>query len=155
MNNNENNVNKDNKKDAADKTIDVVEALVNTKNETNSFDKIEVKNKKNSAILCYLGCLFIIPMIKNEHKNSKYILFHINQGINLFILEILVFIITKVLKLMFTEVYLYSSYTPTWVSFVNYILCVFIFILTLFGIINTSYGNSKELPIIGKYRFLK
>ena len=44
---------------------------------------------------------------------------------------------------------------PGWVSFISYLLYCCAFLLTLFGIINTTNESSKELPVIGKFRILK
>jgi len=139
----------------SDKIIKVAEGLVNTTDKTDSFDKDEIKTHKTFALLCYLGPLLLLPLINKLHRKSKYMSFHINQGVNIIILYILVFIFSGILTSLFKEVYMYSSYTPGWVLFVNYVLNGIVIILNILGIVNTASNKSKELPLIGKFRFIK
>ena len=140
------------KKDEADKAIEAVEKVINTKDFTSSFSKEDVSTNKGSAVMCYILCLFLYPLLKN--KKSKYVNFHINQGLNLFIAETIVYIFTRIMISLFTVRSL-TSYVPGWVSLINYILLCIVFILAILGIINVSNNKSKELPLIGKYRFIK
>lgn len=147
--------NKENQNDKADKIGEIFDKIANPKDLTSEFTLDEVELNKKNVLVCYIGFLFILPMIKPELRKSPYALFHINQGVNLFIFEIIVFIISEILHLMFTKVYFYSSYTPLWVSFICYILYCITIVLSLFGIINTYNGKSKELPLLFNLNLIK
>ncbi|NLC48563.1 MAG: hypothetical protein GX758_04310, partial [Tenericutes bacterium] len=120
-----------------------------------SFSLDDVELNKKYAILCYIGFLFLYPMTKKEIRSSSYMLFHINQGINLFIFDIIVFVICGILNSMFTKVYAYSSSTPILVSFICYMLYCLAIILSLYGVINTFNGKSRELPVIFNFNLIK
>lgn len=138
-----------------DKVTDSLDSLVNTKDSTNSFDSEEIKKYKNYSILCYIPVLFVFPLYKEFHKNSKYVHFHINQGLNLTLTISLSLVISKFLNSVFTIKNVIGNHVPFWVELVSYILfCVCAYILG-FGIINSINGKSKELPLVGKFRFIK
>ena len=101
------------------------------------YDEADIKNNKVMAILAYLGILVLIPLF--AAKESKFARFHTNQGLILFIIALVCSACAKI-KLI------------GWVfGFVD--LAVFIF--AIMGIIYACKGECKELPIIGKYRFIK
>lgn len=141
--------------DFSDKIKDAADKFVNTPDRTNNFDNKEKESYKSYALMSYIFLLFIVPMYKKLHKNSKYLLFHVNQGISLSMCWIAVFLVTGLLRSLFVEVYGYSSYTPGWVSFVMFIMYSIVVIINIIGIVNAYNGKSRELPIIGKYRFIK
>ena len=59
------------------KTAEKVESQI--ENEKNSSDEKDIQENKILAILCYLGVLFIIPMLLKP--SSKFIKFHAKQGL--------------------------------------------------------------------------
>lgn len=138
-----------------DKVTDSLDSLVNTSDSTNSFDLEEIKKYKNYSIMCYIPVLFVLPLYKELHKNSKYIHFHINQGLNLTLTIALSLVISKFLNSVFVIRNVLGSHVPFWVELISYSLfCVCAYILG-FGIINTINGKSKELPLVGKFRCIK
>ena len=126
--------------DFSDKTIGAVNKLINTTDYTSYFGKEEVQKYK---LYAKLG------------SKSKYVDYHIKEGTNLTLFWILAFIISKVLDGMFTKKYLMSEETPVWVNFVSYALYCLALALTIVGLIRANSGKSKDLPVIGKYKFLK
>lgn len=97
------------------------------------------------CIFSYFGVLFLIPLVLC--KESKFVKFHANQGLILFIYSMILTAITRAI-----------SYLP-FISFVSGILSlvvsVSILLFMVLGIKNTVNGKAKELPIIGKYRLIK
>lgn len=83
------------------------------------------------AVLAYLGILFIIPLLLC--KDSEFVRFHTNQGIVLFIAGVICAV----------------------VPIVGWIASIGVLVLMVFGLINVSNGEMKELPVIGKFRILK
>lgn len=85
-----------------------------------------------SAILSYFGPLWILPLLRKASNNppSKFVMFHANQGLVLFILEVLIAVFAGATGL--SE--LFDLVTS---------------VLSIIGIINASKGQMKPLPLIG------
>lgn len=142
--------------DFSDKTIGAVNKIINTTDYTSYFGKEEVTKYKMYATLCYIPLVTLyFKYINKLGSKSKYMDYHIKEGTNLTLLWVASIIISKVLYGMFTKKYLMSEETPTWVKFVSYVLYCISIVITLVGIYRTYNGKSKDLPIIGKYKFLK
>jgi uncharacterized membrane protein len=95
-----------------------------------------VKNDDNKlfAILSYIGILCLIPLLMK--KDDSFVFFHAKQGLILFIAEVITSFIAMVPVL-------------GWV--IAPILWIFLFILSIIGIINVLAGKTKEIPVLGKY----
>lgn len=141
--------------DFSDKAEETINKIVNTNDITKEFNDEEVTKYKDMTILCYIPFLVLYPLIKKLHKSSKYMLFHINQGMNLFIFEIAVFLVTSILTTIFSGVWYFPRTIPGWILFIKYILYCAEIALILFGINNSVKKKAKELPVIGKFRFIK
>lgn len=105
-------------------------------------DPNDVKENKYLCILSYLSILFIIPLIVKP--NSRYVKYHSNQGIILFIFEIIVGLVTSLLSFVFGVVHLGFIAWP-----VNFILNITSLLLMIYGILSTCSGYVRPLPIIG------
>lgn len=141
--------------DFSDKTIKFIEGVVNTKDYTNTFTKEEVVPFRILATLCYVPFLFLLPLLTGKYKKSRFLYFHINQGLNLTLAWAIVFFVNKVFRSLFTTTYRYSSTTPGWVDFISYVLYCIVIAITVVGMINTFNGKSKNTSIVGGFRFLK
>lgn len=97
----------------------------------------DIRNNKIWAAIAYLGILFIVPLL--VAKDSKFARFHANQGLILFVC----LVIANVL-----------SYIPI-IKFFAWIVDIALLVLMIMGILNAAKGEAKELPVIGKYRFIK
>ena len=139
----------------SDKTINFFEKIVNTKDYTNTFTKEEVVPYRITATMCYIPFLFLLPLLTGKYKKSRFIYFHINQGLNITLAWAVVFFINKVIRSLFTTTYGYSSVTPGWVDFISYMLYCLVITITVVGMINTFNGKSKDISIVGGFRFLK
>lgn len=139
----------------SDKTINFLEKIVNTKDYTNTFTKEEVVPYRITATMCYIPFLFLLPLLTGKYKKSRFIYFHINQGLNITLAWAIVFFINKVIRSLFTTTYGYSSVTPGWVDFISYMLYCLVITITVVGMINTFNGKSKDTSIVGGFRFLK
>lgn len=85
------------------------------------------------AVLCYLGILWIVPLL-TDHKNNPFVKFHINQGILLTILWVAILII---------------GYIPYIGGVISWIGGIAVFVLAIIGIINSVNMEQKPLPLIG------
>lgn len=141
--------------DFSDKTIKFIEGVVNTKDYTYTFTKEEVVPFRILATMCYVPFLFLLPLLTGKYKKSRFLYFHINQGLNLTLAWAIVFFVNKVFRSLFTTTYRYSSTTPGWVDFISYVLYCIVIAITVVGMINTFNGKSKNTSIVGGFRFLK
>ena len=103
------------------------------------YDPEDIKKNKVMAILAYFGILFLIPLL--AAKDSKFARFHTNQGIVLFICELICAAL--------------ASIHVTLIQVCVWIIDVILFVFCIIGIINAAKGKVKELPVIGKFNILK
>ena len=141
--------------DFSDKTISFLEKIINTKYYTNTFTKEEVVPFRILATMCYIPFLFLLPLLSGKYKKSRFLYFHINQGLNITLAWSIVFFFNKVFRSLFTTTYRYSSTTPGWVNFISYMLYCLVIAITAVGMVNTFNGKSKNTSIVGGFRFLK
>lgn len=115
------------------------------------FNSEDVENNKVMGILAYFGILFLIPLL--VAKDSQYARFHTNQGIVLFIFDIVMWIISLVVNFVITFASLgILSFVGTIISNLLGLLCLALIIV---GIVNACSGEPKKLPIIGSITLYK
>jgi Predicted membrane protein len=115
--------------------------LVKTPDETSFYDPQDIAQNKVVSGFSYLGILFILPMI--ICPNSRFGRFHANQGLVLFLTDIIVGFVRFFLK-----------FVPFGGLAAN-LLSLGLFIVMIMGMVNAFNGNAKELPVIGGIRILK
>lgn len=108
----------------------------------NYMDPNDVQQNKVMAVLAYIGILFLVPLL--AAPNSQYARFHTNQGLVLFLFDIVVGILTAVL-----------AFIPFIGLIVSSLLGLGVFVLMILGIVNAATGKANELPLIGKIRIIK
>ena len=94
----------------------------------------KANNDKIVGILSYLWILWIVAYILYGKEKSDFKLFHIRQGLGLFIIWLIVVIL--------------SNFLP---SIINLFLYVAITVFEIIGIISVLNGEQKELPFIGEF----
>jgi len=141
--------------DLADKTINAVENFMNTEDHSKEYTEEDVKKNKTKAMICYIPLVPLYFVVTSKFKSSTYLKFHANQGLVVTLGWIISFFVSKMLAALFTKDSMLLDNTPGWVSFTSYILYCICFFATLYGVINTVNGSSKELPLIGKLKLLK
>jgi uncharacterized membrane protein len=141
--------------DIADKTINAVEGFMDTEDHKSEFSIEEVKKYKTSAILSYIPIIVVIFLITGKQKQSKYLCFHMNQGLVITIITATVSIISTILGIIFKSDTMLKDSVPGWVSFISYIMYCVCFLSSIYGIVNTYNDSSKEIPLIGKIKLLK
>ena len=114
------------------------------------FDPNDVQQNKVMAVLAYIWLLFLVPLL--AAPQSPYARFHTNQGIILFIVDIIIGIIGFVLGFVLAFIPIVGALIGGLVSF---LLSACTLALMIIGIVNAATGKAKELPIIGKFRILK
>ncbi len=93
------------------------------------------QNRTLMGVLSYLGPLVIIPFMMA--KNDSFVKFHIKQGVVVFALEIIVWILGMIMMYQL------------WVILQILNLCTLI--LSIVGIVNVIQKHEKELPVVGKF----
>ncbi len=116
--------------------------LNNTTDTTAEFDSGDIADNKVMAILAYIGILFLIPLLAAQ--NSRFARFHTNQGLILFLAEVVLSAASGILGLIPIVGWIVSGAVG--------ILCLALMII---GIVNAANGKAKELPLIGGFRLIK
>ena len=118
----------------------------NTKGQSGDYDKSDIENNKVFALLSYINFLFVISLI--VAPNSKYARFHANQGLVLFICEVVYGIVmgvmTAILRFIGLE-FIAALFSLTGLVFL---------VLAIIGITNAVNGKAEELPVIGSFKIL-
>lgn len=140
-------------------------SLLDTKDTTDKYDKDDIEKNRIMATLCYLGPLVLIPFF--TEKNSKFVKYHVIQGMNLFIIDIIYSIIMCIFQSItfnstcsttlwgYTTEYDCVKHIPGWILSPLYIVGAIIGVLCLMGVINTLQNKAKELPLINKIKIFK
>ena len=120
---------------------------------TQHFSKRDVDRHHVVAVLSYLSILVLIPLI--FARRSQYSRFHANQGLCLTIITAAYTLVTRIfvtfLDILFGGVY---AAIPTTLSTIFSFGSVFFVVLLLLGMSNAANGRAKELPLIGRIRFI-
>lgn len=104
---------------------------------TETFEQQDIQLGKGSAVWAYLGFFVLIPIIGG--KNSRFAKYHANQGLALFICEIIASILT---------------YIPV-IGLVGSLLSLVCLVFAILGIVNVSKGKAAPLPLIGGLKLIK
>ena len=104
---------------------------------TAELDPEDINNNKLMAVLAYLNILVLVPIFCA--KDSKFAKFHANQGLVLFIIEILCGVLAKI-KI---------------IGWIFWLLGAAAVVMAVFGIIYAVQGKAKELPVVGNWTILK
>ena len=110
--------------------------LFNTPDTSYEYDTQDIQSNKVWAVLAYLGILFFLPLV--ACKDSRFGKFHANQGFALFLTDLVLSIVGKILGLI-----------PVLGVICNTVIYLIILGLTILGMVNAGTGKAKELPIIG------
>lgn len=134
-----------------DNIVDVESEVIEEKkvDNTGNSNQNDQSNTILFSILSYIGILWLIPLL--VEKNDKVVRFHVNQGIVLFIFDIIGSIAVGILSTIFVFIPVISFLGVVIASLFG-ILC---FVLMIIGIVNAANKSEKPLPIIGKFQILK
>lgn len=97
----------------------------------------DIDKNRTMAILAYI--LFLIPLL--AAKDSKFAMYHANQGLVLFIVAVAVHVI--------------SSFIPFFGALIAGLASLGALVFIVLGIITASNGEMKPLPLIGGVTLLK
>jgi uncharacterized membrane protein len=100
-------------------------------------DPSDVQSNKGMAILAYI--IFFIPLL--AAKDSKFAMYHANQGLVLFLAAVASNIVLSMIPII------------GWILLPFAYLAIVVFIII--GIMNAANGRNKPLPLIGGINILK
>lgn len=136
-----------------DNIVDVESEVIEEKkvDNTGNSNQNDQSNTILFSILSYIGILWLIPLL--VEKNDKVVRFHVNQGIVLFIFDIIGSIAVGILSAIFVFIPVISFLGVVIASLFG-ILC---FILMIIGIVNAA--NKSEKPFyywqISSFKIIK
>ncbi len=105
------------------------------KQEKKSEDKSKVEDEKIMAALSYIWILFLVPLILK--KDNKFCMFHVKQGIILFIFEIIVYALGMIPVL-------------GWFIFAP-LGTIIALILAVLGVVNALQGREWKMPYLHRF----
>lgn len=111
------------------------------------FDYNDIEKNKGKAVFCYLTVLWLIPFLM--WRDSSYVKFHINQGLNLLLCEAVLVLADKLLGFLLGP----GLILGIW-GFIYSIGSLVLMVFVVLGIINAIGGQTKKLPLIGEWNFL-
>jgi uncharacterized membrane protein len=101
------------------------------------FDQNDIQANKGMAIVAYI--LFFVPLI--AAKESKYAMYHANQGLTLFLAAVITNVILGIIPIIGWILLPFSNLA--------------VVVLAILGIVAAAQGQAKPLPVIGAYTLLK
>ena len=93
--------------------------------------------QKNTAMAIIAYIIFFIPLLTGDAKKDDFVNYHTKQGLVLFILSIIVWIIGAMLP---------WSLWP-----IHTLLNLGVLVLFIIGIINAASGKKQPLPLVGQF----
>jgi uncharacterized membrane protein len=120
-----------------------------------SSDQKDAEDNKMMGILAYI--IFLIPLLAGP-KDSKFLKYHTNQGLVLFIFTIAWVIIERILSSIMVAIFFRITFLWALISIVLWVLSLVTYVfavLAIIGIINAANGTKKPLPVIGGIQILK
>lgn len=109
-----------------------------------------VSNERLCAILSYLLVGVIWYFIDKNLMKSKFVKFHVKQGIVFLIADVLYGIVLNIIASIVFSITGVSGATFGLMGSFQLLTLIPVVFLVI-GIINAANGNERELPIIGKF----
>ncbi len=109
------------------------------------FNEEDVRSNKAMGVLAYIGILFLIPLF--AAKDSQYARFHTNQGLVLFIADIALNVVARIVCIILGNA-LGLVAVPV-ITVINLAVGIIALVFLILGIINACSGEPKKLPLIG------
>lgn len=128
----------------ADQAQEAFDRFNNTEDTSAAYSQQQIADGKVMGILAYIGFLVLVPIL--GEKNNPFVRYHANQGLVLFLAELLYAILYKVLVRLFLVTVFPLGLVLNMVFPV--VSLVFVAYMVI-GIVNVCNGKAKELPIIG------
>ena len=116
------------------------------KDYSGEFDARDIVENKIFCILSYLGLLFVVGLI--AQPNSKVVKFHANQGLLLFLAEMILGAVGGMIGII-------PYIGAVLGSVIGLATSALVIAAFVYQIINISEGKVKKLPVIGDITIIK
>ena len=116
------------------------------KDHTAGFAPDDIQANHGISVLGYFGILMLIPIL--VRPNSRFVKFHCNQGLIIFLTDIALGIIRRIDKLLYIPV-------RGLINLVCLVIYIALFVFMIMGIVNAAKGRAKEIPVIGSISIIK
>jgi uncharacterized membrane protein len=105
----------------------------------------EIESGKAMAFVAYI--IFFIPLLIEEQRKNKFVMYHTEQALTLVILWVIIWIAQAILSAI---VFSISFHLYFLVVIIN-LLWIIPLVLWILGVINALTGKVKEVPIVGQF----
>ena len=112
-------------------------------------EETKTDNNKVFGVLSYLGILCLIPLLAK--KDDEFVHFHAKQGLVLFIVEIIWFVISSIISGMLLVRFIFGGGMLGLWNIISTLVSLGFIALVIIGIINVVQNQKKELPLIGQF----
>ncbi|MCX6157206.1 MAG: DUF4870 domain-containing protein [Ignavibacteriae bacterium] len=102
----------------------------------------EIESGKTMAFVAYL--IFFIPLLMDEYKKNKFVMYHTEQSIVLAIFWVIWVIVVSIFVTII-------SFITMGFGLILSILYFVPFVFLIIGIINAFNGKIVQLPIVGQF----
>lgn len=107
----------------------------------------DIDANKVYGILSYIGFLFIIPLL--AAKESRFAKFHANQGLVVFLTEIILSAASGAVCALLSAIHLGAL-----AAIIGPLISLISLAYSVTGIVFSAQGKAKELPLIGRFHIL-
>ncbi len=97
-----------------------------------------------TAVFSYLSVLVLIPFV-GVRKRNRFVKFHLEQGINIFLLEVIIILATWILNILLAPAFFIGAIT----LFVAWILLLVLGIISIIALIQALKGKLWKIPLFG------
>ena len=122
----------------------------NTEDTSSAYTRQQIDDGRVMGILAYIGFLALVPIL--AEKNNPFVRYHANQGLVLFLGEILYALLHRVLVRVFLVTVFPMGIVLNMVLSIASLVFVAYMVI---GIVNVCCGRAKELPIIGGIHLIR
>ena len=121
---------------------------------SHAYSAQDVANNRLAAALCYIPLVCLYPILFRT-RASAYVRFHANQGLVLFLAEILFSFAVWLLDYFLSPLPVLGSLVQLSLGIVVWLLRLVFFVMTVVGVYRAYTGRAKQLPLIGKITLIK
>ncbi|HPS65003.1 MAG TPA: hypothetical protein PK447_05465 [Ignavibacteria bacterium] len=105
----------------------------------------EIESGKAMAFVAYI--IFFIPLLIEEQRKNKFVMYHTEQALVLVILWVIIWIAQAILSAI---IFAISFHLYFLVVIIN-LLWIIPLVLWILGVVNALTGKVKEVPIVGQF----
>ncbi len=124
--------------------------ILETEDETAQHNASDIEQNKVLALLSYIFILFLVPLF--AAPNSKFARYHANQGLVLFIVDV---VVGAVIGIVCAIIGAIPAVGGIIAGIISGVLGLVLLALMILGIVNAVTGKAKALPLIGRIKIIK